>query len=101
MRIHGPRRVVRHYRCDPGMGGYVQMEPAMLPGLQRAGLLSYVTIFLVVKELEILSLQGRIRQSLWFRVCDYNEGLLAVGSMEEGTINLDRGTGHFDPGSTQ
>lgn len=92
LRIYGGRRVVRDFVCESGFGGFIQMETAMLPGLRRAEPLSYMTVFLVIKELEeILIRRRRIHQSVWFRVIDSTHGLMAVGSLDEGTA---RGGGH-------
>ena len=92
-RLHASHRVVRNYECDPGLGVYVQMEPAMLPRLQRAELLSYTTIFVVVKELQIIMARRHTPRSLCFRVFSSVHGLLAVGTMDRGTLRTPRGNG--------
>ena len=94
LRIYGGRRVVRVSVCEPGLGGLIQMETAVLPGLQRAELLSYMTVFLVTKELEDILMRRRIHQSVWFRVIDSTHGLVAVGSLDESTTQIHRGGDH-------
>lgn len=93
LRIYGGRRVVRVFVCEPGFGGFIQMETAMLPGLRRAEPISYITVFLVIKELEDILMRRRIHQGVWFRVIDSTHGLVAVGSLDEGTTQLHRGGG--------
>ena len=99
MKAHGTRRIAIHYECDLGLGGYVQMEAAILPDRQRAVKLSFVFIFIILKGLQDVTLQRHTSQSLHFRAIDDRDGLLAVGSLDQGTIQVP--IAHVEPPTTR
>ena len=99
IRTHGTRRIVTQYQCDLGLGGYVQMETAILPDMQRAARMSFVFIFIILKGLQEVTLQRHTSQSLHFRAIDDRDGLLAVGSLDQGSIRVPNA--HAEPSATR